>query len=158
MSQRERIERYLAGPMRLRAAVSGMNSDQWRARPIEGKWSTLEVVAHVADFEIIGVDRLMAVLAETDPSLPGRDETQFAARLGYDLRDAEEQLELIEVCRRHVGRALEMQPEAAWDRRGIHSEAGPLTLVQLIDRVTGHLEHHLRFILEKRQALGLPAV
>ena len=158
MSHQELIERFWAGPARLRSAVAGMTPDQWVARPVPGKWSTLEVVAHVADFEVIGVDRVIAVLAETDPTLPGRDETQYAARLGYDQRDPEEQLQLIEICRRHVGHALQHQPDDAWNRRGIHTEAGPLTLLQLLERVTGHLEHHLRFILEKRQAMGLPPV
>lgn len=154
----ELLERYSAGPGLLRAAVAGMSSAQVRLRPVPGKWSTLEVIAHLADFEIIGVDRLTAVLAEVDPVLPGRDETQYAARLNYEARDLEEQLDLIELCRRHVGRVLRDLPEARRGRRGIHSEAGPLSLEQLLERVTGHIEHHLRFLHEKRAALGLPAV
>ena len=39
-------------------------------------------------------------------------------------------------------------------RRGIHSEAGPLTLSQLLERVTGHIDHHVGFIREKRAALS----
>ena len=37
------------------------------------------------------------------------------------------------------------------------TEAGPLTLEQLLERIIKHVEHHVKFIHEKRAALGLPA-
>jgi len=149
------IDRYEGDLELLRRAVAGMSPEQLAARPVAGKWSTLEVVGHLADFEVIGVDRLAAVIAETDPSLPGRDERQYIARLAYDRRDFHEQLQLVEICRRHMTRILRTLTDADLARRGIHSEAGPLTLEQLLERVTRHLEHHVPFIEEKRRALGL---
>jgi len=149
------VDRYAAGVDLLKNAVAGMTPDQRAARPVPGKWSTAEVVAHLADFEVIGVDRLAAVIAETDPPLPGRDERQYAARLAYDNRDFDEQMELIELGRRHMTRVLRTLDDTALTRRGIHSEAGPLTLEQLLERVTRHVEHHVGFIEEKRKALGL---
>lgn len=151
----ELLSRYVAGPQRLHAAVAGMTAEQVRARPIAGRWSTLEVVAHIADFEIIGVDRLMAVLAEDNPAMPGRDEQKFAVRLNYHDRNLDEQLELIELCRRHAAAHLRKLKEQDWRRTGIHSEVGPLTLLQLLERVTGHIEHHLPFIDAKRRALAV---
>lgn len=147
------IDRYEAGPRLIRDAVQGMTTVETMARPIAGKWSTLEVVAHLADFEIIGVDRLTAVIAEHEPKLPGRDEQQYAARLGYQHRDLEEQLRLIERCRGHVAKLLRRLDPDDWVRCGIHSEAGPLTLAQLLGRVVRHVEHHVPFILEKREVM-----
>lgn len=155
MSRLESIDRYSAGAALVRQAVTGMTAAQVSARPISGKWSTLEVVSHLADFEIIGVDRLTAVIAEDEPTLPGRDEQRYVARLAYDRRDLEEQLQLIELCRSHVARILRTLADADFARRGIHSEAGPLTLEQLVDRATRHIEHHVPFIHEKRRALGV---
>jgi hypothetical protein len=147
------IERYASGAKLLRQSVAGMSQEQVLARPIPGKWSTLEVVAHLADFEVIAVDRLTAIIAETEPTLPGRNEQQYAARLAYDQRDMEEQLQLIELCRSHVLRILRSLTEGDWSRRGIHTEAGPLTLEQQLRRAVKHVEHHLVFIQEKRRAL-----
>lgn len=155
MSVAKLIERYAAGPRLVREAAAGMNAAQAIARPIAGKWSTLEVVAHLADFEIIGVDRLTAVIAESEPTLPGRDERCYAARLAYELRDLEEELRLIEACRGRVVKLLRTLSDDDWRRRGIHTEAGPLTLEQLLERIVRHVEHHVPFILEKRAALGL---
>src|SRR5688500_832916 len=112
------IDRYSGGIELLRRAVAGMTSEQLAARPVAGRWSTLEVVGHLADFEVIGVDRLAAVIAETDPPLPGRDEQKFIARLAYDRRDFAEQLQLVELCRRHMTRILRTLNDTDLARRG----------------------------------------
>ena len=104
MSLAALIDQYLAGPALVRQAVAGMAREEVLARPIAGKWSTLEVVAHLADFEIVYVDRLTAVAAEDGPMLPGRDEQRFAARLAYHERDLEEEVRLIELCRGRLAR------------------------------------------------------
>ena len=57
------IEEYLAGPGVLRRAVAGMTRDQLLARPIAGKWSSQEVVYHLADYEPIYADRMKRVIA-----------------------------------------------------------------------------------------------
>ena len=155
MSHSDLVERYAASALRVREAVAGMSPEQILASPIPGRWSTLEVVSHLADFEIIGVDRITAVVAEDSPTLPGRCEQRYAARLHYLERDLEEQLQIIELCRSHATRILRRLTADDWTRPGIHSEAGPLTLTQLLERVVRHVEHHVPFIHEKRRALGI---
>jgi uncharacterized damage-inducible protein DinB len=155
MSLSQLIEQYVDGAKVLRQAVAGMSREQILARPIPGKWSTLEVVVHLADFEIVYVDRITAIVAEEEPQLPGRDEQQYAARLAYHERDLEEELKLVEVCRSRVARILRKLADADLTRRGIHTEAGPLTLQQMIERATKHVQHHVTFIGEKRKALGM---
>jgi uncharacterized damage-inducible protein DinB len=155
MSLAELIEQYAAGPALVRKAVAVMSRDELLARPIPGKWSSLEVVAHIADFEVVFVDRLTSVIAEESPTIPGRDEQKYAARLAYHERDIEEQLRLIEICRSHVTRILRTLTDADMARVGNHTEAGPLTLEQLLNRIIKHLQHHVKFIDEKRAALGM---
>ena len=65
------------------------------ARPVPGKWSTLEVICHLADFDPILADRIKRILAEDRPQLLGADEKRFAAALAYQERDPEEELALI---------------------------------------------------------------
>jgi len=149
------IDQYAAGPELLREATKGMSAEQVLARPVPGKWSTLEVICHLADFEIVFADRLKRVIAENEPTLFGGDPDVFAARLAYHSRDLEEELTLIAACRGHVVRILQTLQEEDFQRIGKHNEAGPLTLVQLLQRVTNHAVHHGKFIEEKRRALGL---
>lgn len=151
------INDYVSGPALLRQAVAGMTPEQLIARPIPGKWSTLEVICHIADFEIVGADRIKRVIAENEPTLLGGDQNLFAARLAYHQRGAEEELLLIETIRQQVGRILRTLKPEDFQRRGIHSEAGPLTLEQFIERSTRHIAHHVPFIEEKKRALGCEA-
>jgi len=148
------IDEYLAGRQLLRQAVAGMSRERLLARPIPGKWSTLEVICHLADFEIVGADRIKRVIAENEPTLLGGDEKAFAARLAYHQRDAEEELLLIDTIRSQVARILRTLEPEDLQRRGIHSEAGPLTLEAFVQRSTRHIPHHVRFIEEKRKALA----
>ena len=148
------IDNYLDGPQLLRKAVAGMTPEQLTARSVPGKWSTLEVICHLADFEIVYADRIKRVIAENEPTLFGGDPNAFAARLAYHDRQVEEELQLIELVRKQVARILRTLKPEDLQRRGIHSESGPLTLETLLQRITGHIPHHVRFIDEKRKALA----
>ena len=148
------IDDYLAGPAMLRQAVAGMTQEQLVVRPVPGKWSTLEVICHLADFEIVGADRIKRVIVENEPTLFGGNEKIFAARLAYHQRNAEEELLLIELIRKQVARILRTLKPEDFQRRGIHTEVGPLTLEALVQRRIRHIPHHLRFIEEKRKVLN----
>lgn len=151
----ELIDAYLAGPAALRAAVAGMTRDQLTARPVPGKWSTLEVVAHVADFEPVYADRIRRVIALDRPLLLVADENEYVARLGYHHRDVEEELAMIEATRKTTARVLRAAPADAWQRYGVHSYKGLQTLDQVVTAITNHIPHHLGFIAAKRTALGV---
>ena len=149
------IDQYLAGAQSLRKAVKGLSRDQLTARPVPGKWSTLEVIAHIADFEPILAERMMRVLSHERPLLMVADENLFAATLDYNSRDAEEELALIDLTRKRMGRVLRtVRPEAA-NRVGIHSFKGLVSLEGILTSAVQHIPHHLGFIEEKRKALGV---
>ena len=147
---------YLAGPKALRAAVAGMTREHLLAKPVPGKMSTLEVVAHLADFDPILADRAKRVIAEDNPTLVGADENRFLAALAYHERELEEELTIIEKTRQQLARILRKLPDSALARTGTHTERGPRTLEQLLTGAINHIPHHVTFILEKRRALGLP--
>lgn len=147
------IDDYLAGPGQLRAAVAGMTPEQLNARPIPGKWSTRQVVCHLADFECVYADRLKRVIAEEQPTMFGGDPDLFAARLAYDARDLDLELDLVEITRRHVAAILRTLTPADLQRTGNHSEVGPVTLEKLLTNIINHIPHHVRFIEQKRAAL-----
>jgi uncharacterized damage-inducible protein DinB len=150
----ELADAYLSGAVQLRAAVAGMSREQLLARPVPGKWSTLEVVAHIADFEPVMTDRIKRVISHDNPTLLGADEALFAAHLFYHERNIEEELAVVDAIRASTARTLKQLPAEALNRFGTHNEAGVLTLEKLILRATNHITHHLAFIVEKRKALG----
>jgi hypothetical protein len=155
MSASALIDDYVASARQLREGVAGLSSEQLKQRPIPGKWSTLEVVCHLADFEIVFADRIKRVIAEDKPNLPGGDEKLFAARLCYHDRDVENELALVDAIHQQIAAILRTLKSDDFQRTGIHSEAGPLTLETLVSRATGHIAHHLKFVAEKRRATGM---
>jgi uncharacterized damage-inducible protein DinB len=155
-SHSELIDAYLDSLPRLRRAVADLSPEQLRARPVPGKWSTLEVVCHLVDSEQAWCHRLKRVIAEERPLLIGYDESRFTAALPYHEADLEEELALLEGMRRQMARTLRAQPESAWSRTGVHSERGLVTLTEMLQAEADHVPHHLAQILEKRKAMGLP--
>jgi len=149
------IEQYLAGPEELRKAVAGMTREQLTARPVPGTWSTLEVICHIADFEPVYADRMKRVIAEEGPLLLTGDPDLFQARLAYSDRNAEEELTLIQTVRSQMARILKTLPEPDFARTGKHSIDGPISLAVLLERITNHIPHHVKFVEEKRRALGM---
>lgn len=149
----ELIDAYLAGAELLRELVQDLSSEQLRARPVPGAWSTMEVVCHLSDSEALFADRMKRVLAEDRPALQFADPARYAAALAYHERDAEEEVAIIASVRRQMARILRSQSAGAWDRVGMHSKEGERTLKQLVRKAIDHLEHHLTFVRAKRQAL-----
>ena len=150
------VDAYARGPATLRAAVQGMTAEQAHARPIQGRWSTIELVAHLAGTELYQSDRIERTLAADRPLLMGVDERPYPERLNYQELDLGEQLDLHTALRRHIARVLRSQPTEAWARTAVHSESGLVTLRQLVFHPVRHLAHHLPFLAEKRAALIVP--
>jgi hypothetical protein len=155
-SPHELADSYLAGAAQLRAAVAGMTREQLLARPVAGRWSTLEVVCHLADFDAVLADRMKRIVAlgRDVPLLLIADENLYAAELKYHERDVEEELAVVEATRRQMARIVRALAPEALQLTGNHSKKGLQTLEKVIQTATGHISHHLPFIADKRKALG----
>ncbi len=150
------IEKYEQGPTQLRNALAEFPAEKLAAPLPPGAWSAHQVVCHLADFETVYADRIKAVVAEDGPQIPGRDDSRFAARLRYEQRNLAEELALIEAVRRQVAPLLRSLTPAEYQRVGIHSVDGPLSLETLLTRIAGHIPHHADFIERKKRLLLKP--
>ncbi len=147
------IDQYSQGAQKLARAIAGMTPAQLRAMPIPGKWSTHTVVIHLADAELSFADRMRRIIAMDGAQLLAWDENAFLAQLHYETQSADDAVQIIELTRRQMTRILKVLPPAAFTRVGQHSERGPQTLETVIGFANKHLEHHLKFIAEKRELL-----
>jgi len=147
------LKQYEKGPDLLKTAVAGVREDQFDQTPVPGKWSIRQVVCHIADFEPVYADRMKRVLVEDNPTMFGGDPDVFAAGLHYEKRCVHEELELISVVRRQMAVILRSTDIEDFQRTGVHSEAGPLTLETLLERITRHIPHHTTFIDAKIAAM-----
>jgi hypothetical protein len=149
------LDAYLSGPRILRAAVAGISREQMISRPVAGRWSTLEVVCHLADTDSNIAHRIKRVLSEERPVFERVKPELMLAALAYHDRDIEEELGVFDVTRRQIGRILSASRPEAWERTGIVGDRGSRTVNQMINGAVEHLAHHLKFVEEKRKALGI---
>jgi len=131
-----------------------------KARPIEGKWSILEIVHHLTDSELVGGVRIRLVLAQPGLPLPGYEQDPWAAELGYQDRNAtqlEASLRLFEATRAASAYLFAQASPDDWQKNGIHPKRGPLSLCQLLELYTTHAENHLTQIEERKRLLAKTA-
>ena len=129
-------------PDRLARTIDGLSEDALQRPEREGKWSIAQVIAHLAQFEMIVALRIRTILAGDTPSLLAFDQERW----NRDVFRGEPAAELIEQLRFLRGmnlRLLGRLSPAEWDRAGIHPQYGLNTIRQLIERFERHQEKHL---------------
>ena len=148
------IEAYSGGAKLLGDAMRRAANADLDARPIEGKWSVREVVCHLADSEIVYADRMKRVIAEENPTFFEADPDLFGHALHCPRRPLDKELAVVEAIRAHMLSILQSCNADDFQRTGVHSLDGPMTLQTLLERITAHIPHHVAFIEEKLQAMA----
>lgn len=153
---RQLIDVYESGGATLRDAVAGLSGDDLKARPGPGTWSIQEVIIHLADSDAIAIDRMKRILSEDNPPLLYADETAYVERLFTHDQSLDDALTLFEVGRRQFARVLRKLPAEAFERVGTHNRRGKVSLAEMVRGYIDHVDHHLKFVREKRARLGKP--
>ena len=150
----EIIDRYEYGGRLLTLAIEGLTPEQGRERVGPGTWSISEVVAHMLDSDLVGIERMKRVIAEETPTLQAYDENAWIDRLDSRSMPMAEAAALFAANRKWMARVLRNCTEADFARVGQHTEDGLKSLAKLLATYVSHLDHHLHFLYGKRGALG----
>ena len=133
-------------------ALTGVSGGEEDFVTAPGKWSIRQIVAHLADAELVGAHRLRQVMAEENPTLIAFDQDAWMENLDYARRKPKQSLETFRRIRAENYELLKEAAPAAWDRTGNHTENGPMTLRRLLEGYTDHAESHGRQLQEIREA------
>ncbi len=150
------IEEYARGAGQVAEAIKGLSPQDFLARPVPNTWTIGQIVIHLMDSDLIASDRMKRVIAEENPAIIGYNETAFSQKLFYDKLDPFAAAELFRRNREMTLVILRNLPDSAFSRTGIHNERGKITLQDLLETYVGHVEHHLKFLIHKRQLIGKP--
>ena len=145
------IAQYEDGYRVVAAALVKITPEELDARPGPGKWSTREIVHHLADSEMTAAVRFRLLLAEDKPAIKGYDQDRFAGRLHYE-RPHEASLELFRTSRAATAELMGCLTEADWLREGTHSEVGRFGLDTWLRIYAPHAHRHADQILVARGA------
>lgn len=138
------LERYRRGPEVLATVLTGVFGEEEDFVPAPGKWSIRQIVAHLADAELVGAHRFRQLVAEDGPTLIAYDQDKWTNNLDYARRKPKQSLESFRRLRAENYDLLKELPEAAFERTGNHTERGRVTLGELLDGYAGHAESHAR--------------
>ena len=125
------------------------------ARPeAAGKWSMGQVLAHLADSDLVWGWRLRLILAQDRPPLTGYDQDKWADRLDYADLDPREAVATFSVLRRGNLRLVERASPEDLQRVGVHVERGEESLAHQLKLYAGHDILHLNQLERIRKAVS----
>jgi hypothetical protein len=146
------LERFRRGPELIAVALTAVYGDEIDWKPAPESWSVRQIAAHLCDSEMVGAYRFRLVIAEDNPVIQGYDEKAWAVHLDYARRKPSQSLESFRRIRGETYDLLKELPEAAFSRRGRHTERGDVTLANLLQIYAEHAEQHARQMQSVRDA------
>lgn len=146
------LERFRRGAELVAVAMTGAAGSELDFVPEPGKWSVRQIVCHLADAEIVGATRFRRIIAESNPQILAYDQNAWAERLDYHRRKTSQALETFRRIRHENFELLKSLPNEAFGRTGVHSERGPMTLLDFVRVYAEHAENHARQIRDVRNA------
>src|SRR5215469_18065974 len=136
-----RVQRLTAG--KLKKLTARLTPSQLKWRPQPAKWSIAEIIAHLADVEIVASWRMRSVIGENGVTIQPFDQDQWASVFKYRNRDAKRSLEVFRVLRENnLVMLKEIAPEI-WDNYGMHLERGQESVAHLARMFAGHDTNHV---------------
>ncbi len=126
----------------LERLIEGASASRLHKRPAAGKWSVAEILAHLADAEIVASWRIRAILGAPGTPLQAFDQDAWVTAGHYERRDPRKSLALFRVLREaNVALFQTLTPEQ-WKHHGMHAERGVETVEHLLRLFAGHDLNH----------------
>src|SRR5579863_9455837 len=128
---------------RLKKSIQGLTLRQLQWRSAPGKWSIAEIIAHLADAEIVASWRMRSVIGENGITIQPFDQDAWASTFNYRDRDAKRSLEIFRTLRENNLAMLKEIPKETWDNYGMHLERGKESIAHLARMFAGHDTNHV---------------
>lgn len=151
-----RITGYLKGqePLKVQSAtagklerlVKGVSRSKLRKRPAPNTWSAVEILAHLAETEIVGGFRIRMILGAPGTPIAAFDQDAWVVSGHYEKRDPRKSLEQFRVLREANLALLKTLTPEQWQHYGIHSERGKETVEHIVRMFAGHDLNHIQQI------------
>jgi hypothetical protein len=136
-------------PIIVEKLVHAATEDQLRWKPTMDRWSISEVLAHLAEVEVVGFrERIEMMTQQKEPRLEAYDQNAAYAAGKYSGGKALDHLKQFCHERDRSLSFLRYLPAGALSRTGVHAALGSITVGQLINEWAFHDLGHIRQIAE----------
>jgi hypothetical protein len=143
---KEPLEVQASTPGKLERLIKGLSMTKLRERPAADKWSVSEIVAHLADAEIVTGFRMRLILGAPGAPIAAYDQNSWVTSGHYEKRDPRKSVEQFRVLREANLALLESLTPEQWKHYGMHSERGQETMELIVRMAAGHDTNHLQQI------------
>jgi len=158
MTQEEKSEHIATiahFPSELAKLVDGLSPEQLTTVYIPGEWTIAQNVHHVVDSHINSYIRLKLILTEDHPPLKGYDQDAWALLPDATDEDISTSMMILHSFHRRWVQVWENVQDDQWNRPGMHSELGEITLAELLPTYAEHCDAHIQQVTEALKAGGL---
>ena len=135
-----------ATPKKLARLIKGVPTAKLRKRPAPEKWSVAEILAHLADVEIVIGWRMRSILGAPGTPVQAYDQNAWVIAGHYEKRDLRESIELHRVVREANLALLKSISPDQWKLYGQHAERGQESIEHIVRMVAGHDINHIKQI------------
>ena len=108
-----------AAPAKLAKLLKAVSPAMAKKRPAPGKWSIAEIVAHLADTELVGGYRIRAILGAPGSRIIGFDQDQWVTALHYEKRNLRKSFEQYRALREANLALLKILTPEQWKHHGM---------------------------------------
>ena len=126
--------------------IKGVSPAKLCKQPAPEKWSVNEIVAHLADAEIVSGFRIRLILGAPGTPIVAYDQDKWVKSGHYDKRDPQQSVEQFRVLRESDLALLESLKPEQWKHYGMHSERGQESIEHIVRMIAGHDINHLQQI------------
>src|SRR5512133_189548 len=130
-------------PRLIAALIEGRSNAALGQRPRPEKWAVTEIIAHLAEDELVTSWRYRQMIENSGCTLPSFDQDQWAQLGNYRSWKAADALDLFRLLRDANLRMLERLSNEEWDRFGVHAERGAISVRDLARHMAGHDMNHV---------------
>jgi hypothetical protein len=129
---------------KLHKLIKGLSTKELKRRPAKDKWSVAEILAHLADAEVVGSWRMRLILGSDGVPIQAFDQDVWAKTFNYAGQDPGHSLKVFRILRENNLSMLKSLSPKLWEHHGMHSERGKETITHIVHMFAGHDVNHLR--------------
>jgi hypothetical protein len=146
LGNRDPLKVQSATPKKIERLIENSSRQKLTRRPAPGKWSIAEIIAHLADDELVGAYRIRKILESPGGSIQAFDQDIWAITGKYARRDPKASLELFRALRTANLALLKLLDPPDWKRHGVHAERGIESIENIAEHLACHDLNHLKQI------------
>ena len=113
----------------------------------DGDWNVIAVLCHLRDFEQVFFGRAQQMVNEEEPALVPVDHEALATEKDYNHQQLSEVLTAFLDSRQQFLEWMEVREPSDWQRKGVHPEHGPYSVLEQAIQTSTHDIDHLEQIV-----------